>query len=101
MTRRVLPGVVTLVTMRAPANTKRLRMTSTINTSVNHKMNRPTMVVLFTFMLSAFTFFATSASAAKIVTFAGTGAKGLTGDGGPATSAALAGPTGISRGPDG
>ena len=36
-----------------------------------------------------------------VVTFAGTGAKGLSGDGGPAVKAQLNDPSGIVRGPDG
>jgi streptogramin lyase len=51
-------------------------------------------------ILCAFTF-TTSALGQKFVTLAGTGTKGLTGDNGPALSAELAGPTGLSRGPDG
>jgi streptogramin lyase len=37
----------------------------------------------------------------QITTFAGTGERGYTGDGGPATRARLSGPFGIVRGPDG
>ena len=36
-----------------------------------------------------------------VLTFAGTGAKGLSGDGGPAVKAQLNDPAGIVRGPDG
>lgn len=42
-----------------------------------------------------------TAHAATITTFAGTGVKGFSGDGGPAIEARLDNPYGISRGPDG
>jgi streptogramin lyase len=45
--------------------------------------------------------FAGAATQEKITPFAGSGAKGFTGDHGPALSAELHGPTGLSRGPDG
>ncbi len=43
----------------------------------------------------------TAAARARIVTFAGTGQAGYSGDGGPATQARLDNPFGIVRGPDG
>jgi streptogramin lyase len=42
-----------------------------------------------------------AASVSPLVTFAGNGTKGFGGDGGPAASAQVNGPTGISSGPDG
>src|SRR4051812_47675966 len=55
-------------------------------------MLRPTVALLALTLL---------AHAAEIRTIAGTGVKGFSGDGGPATKAELNNPFGLARGPDG
>ncbi len=55
-----------------------------------------TMRLLFSLLLLA-----TSLHAAEIRTVAGTGVKGSSGDGGPATAAQIDNPFGVTRGPDG
>src|SRR5688500_15839401 len=61
---------------------------------------RPDMHAFGRTLLASF-LFAVTASAAEIATFAGTGAKGFSGDAGPAAKAQLTNVFGIVRGPDG
>ena len=57
------------------------------------------MRILLSLLLATATF--SNIHAAEIRTVAGTGVKGSTGDGGPATAAQIDNPFGITRGPDG
>lgn len=68
-----------------------------------HRLSNPIRSVCFLalFVSAVVTAIAAAPKEATITTVAGTGAAGFSGDNGPAISAQLHGPTGLTRGPDG